>query len=103
MTADAPAEVSPAELAERIADKVGAVPDVAGLTAGPRGRVVTYRVGRPVVGVAVRDDAVEVGVVARQGGRLADVGDAVRAVVGPMAGGRTVDVLIGDIEGEADG
>ncbi|MBW8483805.1 hypothetical protein K1Y72_15565 [Actinomadura sp. PM05-2] len=85
-----------------MAAAVAALPDVAGLTAGPRGRVVTYRVGAPVTGVAVRDGRVEVGVVARFGRPLAEIGDAVRTAAAPLAEGREVDVLIGDIAGPAD-
>ncbi|WP_329522116.1 hypothetical protein [Spirillospora sp. NBC_01491] len=92
-----------AELAERIAGTVEDLPDVAGLTAGPHVRVVTYRVGMPVTGVAVRDDEVEVGVVVRVGTPVTGVADAVRTAVTPLAGGRPVHVLIGDIDDGDDG
>ncbi|MFF5258419.1 hypothetical protein ACFY4C_05695 [Actinomadura viridis] len=84
-------------LAERIAAAVTALPDVAGLTAGPHGRVVTYRVGAPYAGVAVREREVEVGVVARRGRPLAEIAEAVRAAALPLAGDLPVDVLIADI------
>ncbi|MWK36457.1 hypothetical protein GEV43_22010 [Actinomadura sp. J1-007] len=92
-----------AELAERIAGAVQDVPGVAELTGGPFNRVATYRVGRPVTGVAVRADRVEVGVVVRAGAPLAETGERVRGAVAPLAGERPVDVLIGDIADEADG
>ncbi|WP_018655825.1 hypothetical protein [Actinomadura flavalba] len=84
-------------LAERIGAAVTGLPDVAGLTAGPAGRVVTFRVGEPFAGVAVRDDVVEIAVVARAGRPLPDVAAAVRRAAAPLAGDRTVDVLIDDI------
>ncbi|QFG27331.1 hypothetical protein F7P10_27645 [Actinomadura sp. WMMB 499] len=72
-------------------------PDVAGLTAGPNGRVATYRPGTPFAGIAVRDGAVEVGVVVRYGRPLPLVAEDVRGVVRPLCEGRAVDVLIGDV------
>ncbi|WP_051468513.1 hypothetical protein [Actinomadura oligospora] len=99
------------ELAERVAAAVTALPDVAGLAGGrsplasgvapPASGVTpllaTYRAGTPVNGVAVRDDAVEIGVVARFGRPLADLADDVRAAARALAGDRRVDVLIADI------
>jgi hypothetical protein len=92
-----------ASLAERIGEAVTALPDVAGLTAGPRAHVVTYRVGRPYAGVAVREKEIEVGVVARQGRPLSEVAETVRAAVQPLAGDLPVNILIADIEGEGGG
>ncbi|GAA3933255.1 hypothetical protein GCM10023085_13190 [Actinomadura viridis] len=86
-------------LAERIAAAVTALPDVAGLTAGPHGRVVTYRVGDPYAGVAVREREIEVGVVARLGRALAETAEAVREAALPLAGGLPVNVLIADVTG----
>ncbi|SFQ21432.1 hypothetical protein [Actinomadura madurae] len=89
-----------AELAERVAEKAMACPDVLGLTAGPRGWIVTYRVGPPFAGVAVHEAVIEVGVVVRYGRPFAEIAEDVRRLVSPLAGRRTVDVLIGDV---ADG
>ncbi|MEV4258730.1 hypothetical protein AB0J52_36695 [Spirillospora sp. NPDC049652] len=91
---------SPADLAERVAAAVTALPDVAGLSTGRSAMLVTYRVGTPVTGVAVRDDAVEIGVVARYGRPLERIADEVRAVAEPLADERRVDVLIADITDE---
>lgn len=88
------------ELAERIGAAAMACPDVQGLTAGPRGWIATYRAGPPYAGVAVHDAVVEVGVVVRYGRPFAEIAEDVRRLVRPLAGGRTVDVVIGDV---ADG
>ncbi|RFU42713.1 hypothetical protein DZF91_05095 [Actinomadura logoneensis] len=93
--------VSSADLAERVAAAVTALPDVAGLSTGRSAMLVTYRVGAPVTGVAVRDDAVEIGVVARFGRPLGQIADEVRAVAEPLADERRVDVLIADIIDES--
>ncbi|TDD59288.1 hypothetical protein [Actinomadura rubrisoli] len=87
-----------ADLAERIATAVLACPHVTSLTAGPHARVVTYRAGRPFTGVAIRDDDIEVGVVARGGRPFPDTAEDVRRLVRPLAGDRPVDVLIGDVD-----
>ncbi|MGW3767227.1 hypothetical protein [Actinomadura verrucosospora] len=89
-----------AELAERIGAAAMACPDVLGLTAGPRGWIATYRAGPPYAGVAVHDAVVEVGVVVRYGRPFAEIAEDVRRLVRPLAGRRTVDVVIGDV---ADG
>ncbi|WP_339154848.1 hypothetical protein [Actinomadura luteofluorescens] len=89
-----------AELAERIGAAAMACPDVQGLTAGPRGWIATYRAGPPYAGVAVHDAVVEVGVVVRYGRPFAEIAEEVRRLVRPLAGGRAVDVVIGDV---ADG
>ncbi|WP_157431650.1 hypothetical protein [Actinomadura hibisca] len=96
-------EPTRAEVAEQIAAAVRGLPDVADLNSGPLGGVVTYRVGAPVTGVAVRDREVEVGVTARYGRPLPEVGEAVRAAVLPLAGDRPVNVQIMDIAGADDG
>ncbi|MGC4952307.1 hypothetical protein ACLQ2P_03695 [Actinomadura citrea] len=89
-----------AELAERVGAKALSCPDVLGLTAGPRGWIATYRAGPPYAGVAVHDAVIEVGVVVRYGRPFAEIAEDVRRLVRPLAGRRTVDVLIGDV---ADG
>ena len=83
--------------ARRIADRVLSCPDVAGLSRGPFGVVATYLPGGLVPGVAVRDDAIEVDIVARYGRPLPEVADLVRDVIGDLAGGRRVDVTIADV------
>jgi hypothetical protein len=86
-----------AELADRIAATVTGCPDVAGLTQNPGIPVATYLPGRTVSGVAVRPAEVEICVVARYGPPLAQVAMQVRQAVQPLAPGRVVDVVIGDI------
>ncbi|MBX6386055.1 MAG: hypothetical protein IRZ07_24290 [Microbispora sp.] len=83
--------------ARRIADRVLSCPDVAGLSRGPFGVVATYLPGGLVPGVAVRDDAVEIDIVARYGRPLPEVADLVRDAIGDLAGGRRVDVTIADV------
>ncbi|MCP9968628.1 hypothetical protein LUX57_28540 [Actinomadura madurae] len=72
-------------------------PDVLGLTAGPRGWIVTYRAGPPFAGVAVHEAVIEVGVVVRYGRPFAEIAEDVRRLVRPLAGRRRVDVLIGGV------
>jgi hypothetical protein len=86
-----------AELADRIAAAVTRCPDVAGLTQNPGIPVATYLPGRTVSGVAVRPAAVEICVVARYGPPLARVATQVRQAVAPLAPGRVVDIVIGDV------
>src|SRR5262245_14451730 len=86
-----------AELADRIAATVTRCPDVAGLTQNPGIPVATYLPGRTVSGVAVRPAEVEICVVARYGPPLAQVAARVWQVVEPLAPGRVVDVVIGDV------
>ncbi|WP_311922277.1 hypothetical protein [Microbispora sp. H10836] len=83
--------------ARRLADRVLSCPDVAGLSRGPFGVVATYLPGGQVAGVAIRDDAIEVDVVARYGRPLPEVADLVRDAIGGLAGGRRVDVTIADV------
>jgi hypothetical protein len=98
-----------ARRAERIGALVTGLADVAGLTAGPRAHVVTYRVGRPYAGVAVRDEEIEVGVIVRPGRPLAEIAETVRQAVLPLAGDLPVNVLIADLDdddgvgGDGDG
>ncbi|MFC9969884.1 hypothetical protein ACFVH6_03160 [Spirillospora sp. NPDC127200] len=96
------AEPTRAEVAERVAAAVRWLPDVADLNAGALNRIVTYRAGAPVSGVAVRDREVEVGVTARYGRPFPEVGEAVRAAVLPLAGDRRVNVEIVDIADQDD-
>ncbi|MFA1547606.1 hypothetical protein [Actinomadura chokoriensis] len=92
-----------AELAERVGEMAMRCPDVLGLTAGPRGWIETYRAGPPYPGVAVHDTVVEVGVVVRYGRPFAEIAEDVRRLVRPLAGRRTVDVLIGNVADGGEG
>jgi hypothetical protein len=92
--------VTDLDLARRIAERARTVKGVADLTAGPRGRIVTFQAGPPLGGVAVRPDAVEIGIVARPVRRLPDIAADVRAAALPLAGDRAVHVLVGDLAEE---
>jgi hypothetical protein len=84
----------PAPPADRIAAALDRCPVVARRTDGPIG---TYLPDRVVRGVAVREGAVRVAVVAVYGPPLAEVADRVRAVVSRCAPGHRVDVEIDDL------
>ncbi|MEU6412277.1 hypothetical protein [Microbispora sp. NPDC046933] len=83
--------------ARRIADRVLSCPDVADLSRGPFGVVATHLPGGLVPGVAVRDDAIEVDIVARYGRPFPEIADLVRDAIGDLAAGRRVDVTIADV------
>ncbi|MFI0367679.1 hypothetical protein ACH35V_07355 [Actinomadura sp. 1N219] len=100
-TVHAPSDREPrTDLADQVAEAALACPDVRTLTAGPHVRIATYRAGLPLAGVAVRDDEIEIGVVAGYGRPLPDIAEDVRRRVRPLAGRRKIDVLIADL---ADG
>ncbi len=73
-------------------------PLVANLTGGRFGEVATYLPGRRILGIRAGDGEIEIHVVARWGGSLPDVADAVRAAVATRAAGMPVAVFIDDIE-----
>ncbi|MEU4543876.1 hypothetical protein [Nonomuraea dietziae] len=85
-------------LAHAIAERVRSCPGVADLSGGPFGTVATYLPGRRLKGVAVRDDEVEIAIVARAGRSLLETADQVRSVVVPLTEGRPVNVAIQDLE-----
>lgn len=86
---------------DAVAAVVAALPVVRSLSGGRFGEVATYLPGRRVQGVRVRDGNVEVHVVAGPAVPLPVVGSTVRGAVLPLAGGRTVDVHVDDIEAPA--
>jgi len=94
MTGLASSDEEPARI---IADAVTACPDVAALSRGPFGTVATYLPGGYVGGVALRDDEVEVHVVARYGPPVPRTAERVRDAVRPHAGDRAVHVVVDDI------
>ncbi|HYX43780.1 MAG TPA: hypothetical protein VE760_01970 [Acidimicrobiales bacterium] len=83
---------------DAVAAVVEALPAVRSLSGGRFGEVATYLPGRRVQGVRVRDEKVEVHVVAGPGVPLPVVGTTVRGAVLPLAGGRAVDVHVDDID-----
>ncbi|MEZ5153443.1 hypothetical protein ACWDTG_17830 [Rhodococcus zopfii] len=85
-----------AGLAERVADAVLAVPDVAGLHGGAFGEIATYLPGRRIEGIRIGSDLCAVHIVARYPADLPAVAEAVRARVAPMVA-MPVQVTIEDL------
>jgi hypothetical protein len=81
--------------AAAIAAAVMALPQVAALHSGRFGEIATLLPGRRVPGVRIRPDEITVGVTGRYPATVTDIGDAVRAAVGPA--GLPVHIAIGDI------
>lgn len=84
--------------AEAVAERALQSSSVSGLYPGGAVEVATYLPGRRITGVRVREDEVEVHVVARWSMRLPEVAEEVRALVTPLAGGLPVSVYIADID-----
>lgn len=82
---------------DAVATAVMACPHVAGLSAGTVEEVATYLPGRRVQGIRVRDEAVEIHIVARWGPPLPEVATEVRQAVSGLAGGRPIMVSIEDV------
>jgi hypothetical protein len=83
--------------ARTIAERASACPDVAGLSGGPFGTVTTYLPGERLLGVSVRDDAVDIAIVARLRRPLPETADEVRRAVADLTGDRPVNVRIDDV------
>lgn len=82
---------------ELIARTVLACPAVESLDSGGPGGPATYLPGRRIDGVSVSDSAVSVRVRMSWGTTVAAVDTQIRAVLLPIAGGRRVDITVGDI------
>lgn len=91
------ADEDPGEVARRLAEEAGRFPDVVELSSGGFGTLSTPVPGGRVHGVAVRADAVEVGVVVRFGRPLPEIAAEVRRGLAPLAGGRAVHVCVEDV------
>ncbi|GAA3763554.1 hypothetical protein [Salinactinospora qingdaonensis] len=91
------------ESARTIAARVLALPDVAALSPGHFHTIATPVAGGRVEGVAVRETAVEVGIVALWGTPLPQIADQVRETVGGLVPGSAVHVRVTDIVGAAPG
>ena len=88
-----------ADLAQRIAERVGAVRGVARLSGGGVGAAATYAPGRRIAGVRMRDGSIEVHIVAAGSvASLPTIAAAVRDAVTPLAGGLRVDVFVNDVD-----
>jgi len=88
--------------ADAVASAALACDSVADLSAGSVEEVATYLPGHRVKGIRVRDDVVEVHVVAKWGVPLPDVGRQVQAAVGALVGGRSIVVAIEDVDVPGD-
>lgn len=83
--------------ARDVAARVVSCPGVAGLSTGPFGTLVTYLPREVVPGVTVRDDEIEVHLVARYGTPLPELAASVRDALGDLSAGRRVNVTIEDL------
>ncbi|MCV7058366.1 Asp23/Gls24 family envelope stress response protein [Mycolicibacterium gilvum] len=102
MTLGGAATPAPREPAERLAAAVLAVPGVAALHPGMFGEVGTYLPGRRVAGIRVTDEAVDVHVVIVFGAAVRETAAAVRATVGRLHPGVTVNVTVEDVAPAVD-
>ncbi|MCP3016297.1 hypothetical protein NGM33_23490 [Nocardiopsis dassonvillei] len=93
----AAADGDPGEVARRLVREAERFPDVVELSSGGFGTLTTPVPGGRVLGVAVRDDSVEVGVVLRFGRPLPEIAAELRRGLTPVAGGRTVHVSVEDV------
>ena len=89
-------ELTPAELADRVASAVLAVPGVHDLHGGVLGEVATYLPGRRVTGVRLRDGDTQVHLVLSWGAPITATTDEVRSRVAEIVTG-TVHVAVEDI------
>ena len=83
--------------ADAVAAATLGCPGVVAMSGGVAGEVATYLPGRRVSGVRIGATTVSVHVVADYGLVLADLADAVRRAVAPLAAGRQVTVAIDDL------
>jgi len=87
--------------AEAVAKRVLQSRSVSALYPGGAVEVATYLPNKRISGVRVREDEVEVHIVARWSSRLPEVAEEVRALVTPLAGGLPVSVYIDDVDSPA--
>ena len=86
-------------IAAAVAETALACPGVAALSGGPYGTAATYLPGGRVEGVVVRQEEVEVHIVAAFGPPLPELAEGVRVRVHRLAPGRSVTVVIVDLAG----
>ena len=89
-------------LATLVATSVQRCPAVAALTAGRFGQFSTFLAGHQAVGVSVNADRIDIGVVARFGVPVGDLSAQVRAAVGPLVGGRLINIGVEDVQMPGD-
>ena len=83
---------------DAVAAAVQGCTGVAALDGGPFGQVASYLPGRKVTGVVVGDGRVTVQVRSRWGVPAPDLAALIAAVLAPLTGHRSVDVVIADID-----
>jgi len=83
---------------EAVAAAVLGCAGVCALDSGRFGEVASYLPGHRVPGVVVREESVLVQVRSRWGVPAADLLSQITGAVTPFAGGRRVEVVIGDID-----
>jgi hypothetical protein len=83
---------------ETVAAAVRSCRSVVRLSGGHASEVATYLPGRRVLGVRFADGRVEVRVVGVYGPTVGEIAAEVTAAVAPLVGGRTVDVVVDDLE-----
>ncbi|CAM4163585.1 hypothetical protein GCM10009799_50550 [Nocardiopsis rhodophaea] len=86
-----------AAIAQRIAATARSLPDVVDLSAGAFRTTVTPGPEGRIIGVAVRPNSVEVGVVVRYGRPPPQIAAEIREQVRPLAMGRIVHVTVEDV------
>jgi hypothetical protein len=91
------ASTSEAELADRVAERVRAVPGVVGLHGGAFGEAATYLPGRRVTGVRMGDGGVGVHVVTEWDRDVREVAAAVRSALSELLPSRPVTVTVEDV------
>lgn len=110
-SAQAPPEVAEPAVAPALVDGVSvdavaaavtACAGVAGMYSGRFGEIGTYLPGRRVSGVQVEADAVTVQVRSRWGVPAAQLLQQITAVTAPLTGGRSVHVVVADIDDPPD-
>jgi uncharacterized alkaline shock family protein YloU len=84
--------------AEAVAAAAARCPGVVGLASGSQVEIATYLPRQRVHGVRIRDDVVEVHIIATSGTVLPELAEAVRRAVAAVAPGRAVDVYVEDID-----
>jgi len=87
---------------DTVAALVLGCPAVSGLSGGPLGTAATYLAGRKVAGVRISPDTVEVHVVSRFGPTISELAGQVRAALTGRVLGRTVDIVIEDLDDRTD-
>jgi hypothetical protein len=91
--------MAPDDVADAIAAAALGCDGVDEMYAGGPVEVATYLPGRRVPGVRIADERVEVQIRVRWGRPIPQIASDVQAAVAPLAAGRQVDVLIGDVAG----